>query len=140
VKCICSVRIAPDVCSLSSIKSRTWTLHFSAGMLFILSIRTPAAYYTQVGQPIFQPKNLIFWLYNLQILTLFWPINFLFLQLQNSSVLGVEVNAEAYSCTLCFEIWNYLLVYLWGWYIDKFLHNSSRENGFDTSKLHHDTL
>jgi len=43
------------------------------------------------------------------------------LQLQNSSVLGVEVNTEAYSCILCFEIWNYLVVYFWGWYIDKFL-------------------
>jgi len=26
------------------------------------------------------------------------------LQLQNNSALGVEVNPEAYSCTLCFEI------------------------------------
>ena len=28
-------------------------------------------------QAIFWPKNLKFWLYNLQILTLFWPMNFL---------------------------------------------------------------
>jgi len=27
------------------------------------------------------------------------------LQLQNNSALGVEVNPEAYLCTLCFEIW-----------------------------------
>jgi len=28
---------------------------------------------------------------------------FLCLELQDSSVLGVEVNPETYSCTLCFE-------------------------------------
>jgi len=33
-------------------------------------------------------------------LTLFRPINFLRLQLQNNSALDVEVNPEAYSCTL----------------------------------------
>jgi len=38
VKCICSARIAPHLCSLSFFKSHTWTTHFSAGMLFILSI------------------------------------------------------------------------------------------------------
>jgi len=45
-------------------------------------------------------------------LTLFSPINFLRLQLQNNSDLGVEVNPEAYSysSTLCFEILNYLVV------------------------------
>jgi len=32
------------------------------------------------------------------------------LQLQNNSALGVEVNPEAYSCTLWFEIWKYLVV------------------------------
>jgi len=58
----------------------------------------------------FWPKNLKFWLYNLQILTLFWPINFLRLQLQNNSALGVEVNPETYSYTLCFEILKYLVV------------------------------
>jgi len=39
-------------------------------------------------------------------LTLFWPINFPRLQLQINSALGVEVNPEAYSCTVCFEIFN----------------------------------
>jgi len=29
------------------------------------------------------------------------------LQLQNNSALGVEVNPEGYSCTLCFEILNF---------------------------------
>jgi len=57
-----------------------------------------------VGQPIFWPKSLKFWLYNLQVLTLFWAINFLRLQLQNNSALDVEVNPEVYSCTLSFEI------------------------------------
>jgi len=36
------------------------------------------------------------------------------LQQQNNSALGVEVNPEAYSCTLCFEILKYLAVLLWG--------------------------
>jgi len=31
------------------------------------------------------------------------------LPLQNNSALGVEVNPEAYSCTLCFEILKYLV-------------------------------
>jgi len=31
-------------------------------------------------------------------------MNFLHLQLQNDSALGVEVNWETYSCTLYFEI------------------------------------
>ena len=57
-----------------------------------------------LGQPMFWPTNLEFWLYNLQILTLFWPIYFMRFQLQNGSALGVEVNPETYSCTLCFEI------------------------------------
>jgi len=52
----------------------------------------------------FWPKNIKFLLYNLQIFTLFWPIHFLPLQLQNNSAQGVEVNPEAYSCTLSFEI------------------------------------
>jgi len=51
----------------------------------------------------FWPKNVKLWLYNLQILTLFWPINFLRLQLQNNAALGVEVNPEVYSYTLRFE-------------------------------------
>ena len=55
---------------------------------------------SSLGQPIFWPKDFKFWLYNLQILTSFWPINFLRLQLQNSSALGVKVNPETYSCTL----------------------------------------
>jgi len=29
---------------------------------------------------------------------------------QNNSALGVEVNPEAYSCTLCLEILKYLVV------------------------------
>jgi len=33
-------------------------------------------------------------------LTLYLPINFLYLQLQNNSDLGVEFNPEAYLCTL----------------------------------------
>jgi len=32
------------------------------------------------------------------------------LQLQNNSALGVEVKPEAYLCTLCFEIKNYLVI------------------------------
>jgi len=32
------------------------------------------------------------------------------LQLQNNAALGAEVNPEAYSCTLCFEISKYLVV------------------------------
>jgi len=32
------------------------------------------------------------------------------LQLQNDSALGVEVNLEAYSCTLCSEILHNLVV------------------------------
>ena len=36
-------------------------------------------------------------------MTLFWPINFQRLQLQNNSALGVEVNPEVYLCTLSFE-------------------------------------
>jgi len=32
------------------------------------------------------------------------------LQLQNNSALGVDVNPEAYSCTLCFEIFKNLVV------------------------------
>jgi len=43
-------------------------------------------------------------------MTLFWPINFLRLQLQNNSALGVEVNPEAYSCTLIFQILKYLII------------------------------
>jgi len=31
------------------------------------------------------------------------------LQLQNNSALGVEVNPEAYSCAVCFEILRYLI-------------------------------
>ena len=50
-----------------------------------------------LGQTIFWPKNWNFWLYNLQILTLLWPINFLRLQLQNNSALGVVANSESYS-------------------------------------------
>ena len=63
-----------------------------------------------LGQPIFWPKNLKFWLYKLQILTLFWPIIFLRLQLQNNSALSVEINPEVYSCTLSFETKKYLVV------------------------------
>jgi len=63
-----------------------------------------------LGQPIFWSKNFKFWLYNLNILTLFWPINFLRLQLQNISAFGAEANPEAYSCTPCFEILKYLVV------------------------------
>jgi len=48
--------------------------------------------------------NLKFWLYTFQILTLFWPINFLRLQLQNNSAVGVEVKPEVHSCTLSFDI------------------------------------
>jgi len=79
-------------------------------------------------QPIFWPKNLKFWLYNLQILTLFWPIHFLRLQLQNNSALGVEVNPEGYSSTLYFKIFKYLAVQTLGiiWYIDKYINNYSR--------------
>jgi len=50
-----------------------------------------------IGQPIFWPKNLKFWLQNLQILTLFWLINLLRLELQNNSAFGVDVNSEAKS-------------------------------------------
>jgi len=57
-----------------------------------------------VGQPISWPENLKIYLYNLQILSSFWPINFLHLQLQNNSALGVAVNPEACSCSLCFQI------------------------------------
>jgi len=32
------------------------------------------------------------------------------LQLQNNSTLDSEVNAETYLCTLCFEIFKYLVV------------------------------
>jgi len=32
------------------------------------------------------------------------------LQLQNKLASGVEVNPEAYSCTLCFKIFKYLVV------------------------------
>jgi len=32
------------------------------------------------------------------------------LQLQNTSALGVDVNPETYSCTLCFKIFKYLVV------------------------------
>jgi len=71
-------------------------------------------------------KNLKFWLYDLQILTLFWPIDFLRLQLQNTSTLGVKVNPEAYTCSVCFDILKYLVVKLWGWYIDKYINNYSR--------------
>ena len=54
--------------------------------------------------------------YNLQILTLFWPIHFLCLQLQTNSALGTEVNSEAYSCTISFEIkkigcWSLEMIY-----------------------------
>jgi len=56
-----------------------------------------------MGNQFFNLKTKIL-LYNLQILTLFSPINFLRLQLQNNSAVGVEVNPEAYSCALCFEI------------------------------------
>ena len=63
-----------------------------------------------LGQPIFWPNNLKFWLYNWQILTLFLPVNFLRLQLQNNSAVGVEVSPETYSCTLCFEILKHLVV------------------------------
>jgi len=44
-------------------------------------------------------------------LTLFRPTHFLCLQQQNNSALGVEVNPEAYSCTLYFEILYYLVNY-----------------------------
>ena len=37
-------------------------------------------------------------------MTLFWPINFLCLQLKKNSALGVEVNPEAYSGTLSFKM------------------------------------
>jgi len=74
----------------------------------------------------FLPKNLKFWLYNLQILTLLWLINFLRLQLQSNSAVGVEVNPEAYSCAPCFKILKYLVVLLWWWYIGKYINNSSR--------------
>jgi len=36
----------------------------------------------------------------------FWPTNFLRLQLQNNSALGVEVNPEAYLCTLLWKFKN----------------------------------
>ena len=41
-----------------------------------------------VGQSIFCPIYFNFWLFNSQIWTLFWPINFLRLQLQNNLALG----------------------------------------------------
>jgi len=44
------------------------------------------------------------------IFTLFWPINFLRLQLQNISSLGVEVNPKAYSYTLSFNIFKNVVV------------------------------
>ena len=47
-----------------------------------------------LGQPIFWPKNFKFWLYNLQILTLFWPINFLRLQLQNISSMVLRLTQK----------------------------------------------
>jgi len=37
------------------------------------------------------------------------------LQLQNNSALGVEVNPEAYLCTLCFEILKYMVVVMIYW-------------------------
>jgi len=55
---------------------------------------------SEVGQPLFWPKNIEFWLYNLQILTLFWPKNFLHVQLQNNSILGVVINSESHSCAM----------------------------------------
>ena len=42
-------------------------------------------YKLYLGQPIFLTKNVKFWLYNLQILTLFWPIHFLHLQLNENA-------------------------------------------------------
>jgi len=73
--------------------------------------------YSWLGQPVFWPKNLNFWVYNIKILTVSWPINFMCLQLQTNSVLGVEVHSEAYSCTPCFELkknccLNLALIYL----------------------------
>jgi len=38
--------------------------------------------------------------------------------LQNNSALDVEVNPEAYSCTLNFKILKNLAVWLCGWHID----------------------
>jgi len=90
-----------------------------------------------LGQPIFWPRNLKFWLYNLQIFTLFWPINFLHLQMQNNSALGVEVNPEAYSRTLCFEILKYLVVQLWEWHINKYINNYSRVKPENIIKFKH---
>jgi len=48
------------------------------------------------------------------------------LQLQNNSATGVEVNPEAYTCTLCFQIKKNLVVQLWEWYIDRYINNYSR--------------
>jgi len=58
----------------------------------------------------FCSKNVKFWLYNLQILTLFRPINFLCMQLQNNSSLGVEVNPEVIHALLSFKIKKNLVV------------------------------
>ena len=47
-----------------------------------------------LGKANFVPKNVQFWLCNLQILSLLWPVNFLRLQLQNNSALGVELTQK----------------------------------------------
>jgi len=69
---------------------------FSSFYLSVPHTHIYTIYCWWLGRPIFWPENLQFWLCNLQILTLFWPIEFLRLQLQNNSALGVDVNPEAY--------------------------------------------
>ena len=68
------------------------------------------------------------------MLTLFWPLNFLRLQVQNNSALGVEVKSETYSRTLCFEIFK-KFGSLWGWHIDKYINNYSRVRHENIIKL-----
>jgi len=88
------------ICSQSNLLHR-WNkcyIVYTSGVLWIASkslwlhdlsvhILVSKTYMLSPGQLIFWPKNLKFWLY---------------LQLQNNSVLDVEVNPEEYSCvSLC---------------------------------------